>query len=164
MLELNYKIITDDGIGTIALTRNWVNAHILFNAFKMRFPFEMPIGLPIRASAPSSPLVPKMRNTQSSSNNKLKFGMVTMLITTTINELLVLKVRPCPQNLPAHSCRQHTPYPSTIHLTVSSSSQLVVARLESFDRFMRQAGVPTPSAAENTLPLPSLALSASIVW
>ena len=34
------------------------------------------------------------------------------------------------------------------YLTVNSSSQLVVARLESFDRFMRQAGVPIPSAAE----------------
>ena len=35
---------------------------------------------------------------------------------------------------------------------------------DGIDRFIAHAGLPTPSAAENTLPLPSLALSASMVW
>ena len=54
--------------------------------------------------------------------------------------------------------------PIATYRTVSSSSQLVVARFESFDRFIAHADLPTPSAAENTLPLPSLALRASMVW
>ena len=38
--------------------------------------------------------------------------------------------------------------------TVISSSQRVVGRLESFDRFICHGRGPIPSAAENTLPLP----------
>ena len=40
------------------------------------------------------------------------------------------------------------------HLTVISSSHLVVGRAESFCRFMCHDRVPSPWAAENTLPLP----------
>ena len=40
------------------------------------------------------------------------------------------------------------------HFTTISSSQRVVGRLESFDRFIFHDLSPIPSETENTLPLP----------
>lgn len=103
MLELDNEL-SDDCIRTITLSSHLVFTHIDFDLIEMGLPLKMPISLAFRARTLTLVQMSKMRNLQSSPNNKRKLRMLTFVVFATEDETFTLKVFSCPYGLTIAKC------------------------------------------------------------